>query len=68
MEIEVESIVLAMWDDPEEEIAREVMSRFDISFEQASELVNSAILKELEASADLGPDEAQEWYDFDPDC
>ena len=39
LEREVESIVLAMWGDPEEEVAREVMARFDISYDQAIELV-----------------------------
>lgn len=66
LEQEVESIVLAMWGDPEEEVAREVMNRFDISYEQAIELVIFAIREEVEN--DFQPDEAQEWSDFDPFC
>lgn len=69
LEKEVESIVLAMWGDPEEEVAREVMARFDISYDQAIELVVFSIQEEIREWEDDGqPDEAQEWYDFDPDC
>lgn len=63
-ELEVEGIVLAMWGEPEEEIAREVMSRFDISYDQAIELVIFAVKEEI--SHDV--EEWQEWHDFDPDC
>jgi len=69
LEREVESIVLAMWGDPEEEVAREVMARFDISYDQAIELVVFSIQEEIREWEDDGqPDETQEWYDFDPDC
>ena len=69
LEEEVESIVLAMWGEPEEEVAREAMSRFDISYDQAIELVVWAVQEEISNDADYAePDEAQEWYDFDPDC
>lgn len=64
LEREVESIVLAMWDEPPEEMAREVMTTFDIGYDQAIELVLEAITRE----EDFQPDEAQEWHDFDPDC
>ena len=73
---DVESIVLAMWGEPEEEITREVMARFDITYEHALETVKAAITAELDYDQegdwfyedDGQPDEAQEWYDFDPDC
>jgi hypothetical protein len=69
LEKEVESIVLAMWDEPEEEMAREVMARFDISYDQARELVVFAIQEEICNTENYyEPDEQQEWYDFDPDC
>ena len=65
MNYEINGIILAMWGEPEEEIAREVVSRFDVSFEKAMELVALSIAEELSY---YEPDEAQEWYDFDPDC
>lgn len=64
LEKEVESIVLAMWDEPEEEIAREAMARFDISYDQAIELVIIAVQEEISNE----PTELDEWYSFDPDC
>ena len=45
---DVESIVLAMWGEPEEEITREVMARFDITYEHALETVKAAITAELD--------------------
>lgn len=47
LEHDIESVVLAMWGEPEEEITREAMYRFDISYEQAYELVLQAIAEEV---------------------
>lgn len=59
---DVESLVLAMWGEPEEEVTREVMSRFNIGYEQAYELVLQAIAEELNQD-DMWLDN-EEWNDF----
>ena len=69
LETDVESVVLAMWGEPEEEITREVMARFNIGYEQAYELVLQAITEEVNNEEDYyEPSELDEWLDFDPDC
>ncbi len=68
LEKEVESIVLAMWEDSEEEMALEVVNRFDLTFDLALELVEQAIKDEVFRDNEYEVAEAQEWYDFDPDC
>lgn len=68
LEKEVESIVMATWGTPEDEVARECMARFNISFEQAKELVLFAIQEEVAREEYYEPSEADEWADFDPYC
>jgi hypothetical protein len=65
---EIESVVLAMWGEPEEEITLEVMNRFSISYEHAVETVHACIQAELAFEDDGQPSWEQEWFDFDPDC
>lgn len=68
LESDIESVVLAMWGEPEEEITREAMYRFNISYEQAFELVMQAIAEEVNRDEEYSVSEYQEWADFDPDC
>lgn len=68
LEHDIESVVLAMWGEPEEEITREAMIRFDISYEQAYELVLQAIAEEINRDEEYEPSEYDEWQSFDPDC
>ena len=69
LENDIESVVLAMWGEPEEEITREVMVRFNIGYDQAFELVLQAIAEELNRDEEYyEPSEIDEWLDFDPDC
>ena len=70
MIVDIDSIVLAMWGEPEEEITREVMARFDICYDQAHELVLFAIAEEISRDEEhyAEPTELDEWMDFDPDC
>ena len=68
LEHDTESVVLAMWGEPEEEITREAMIRFDISYEQAYELVLQAIAEEINRDEEYEPSEYDEWQSFDPDC
>lgn len=69
MLVAIDSIVLAMWGEPEEEITREVMARFDICYDQAYELVLFAIAEEISREEEYTePSEYDEWQDFDPDC
>ena len=70
---EVESIVLAFWDEDPEEIVAEVSSRLNISEDYAFDLVQEVFVKEAQRYNEIiddyaEPDEFQEWYDFDPDC
>jgi hypothetical protein len=70
---EVESIVLAFWDEDPEEIVAEVSSRLNISEDYAFDLVQEVFVKEAQQYNEMiddyaEPDEFQEWYDFDPDC
>ena len=60
---EIESVVLAMWGEPEEEITREVMARFNISYNQAFESVHQAIVEEIAFEDDYD----EEWYAFEDD-
>lgn len=57
LEHDIESVVLAMWGEPEEEITREAMYRFDISYEQAYELVLQAIAEEINRDEEYFDDE-----------
>jgi hypothetical protein len=57
LEHDIESVVLAMWGEPEEEITREAMIRFDISYEQAYELVLQAIAEEVTRDEEYFDDE-----------
>jgi hypothetical protein len=76
MLVDIDSIVLAMWDEPHEEITREVMARFDISYDQAYELVLQAIVEEInrdgleeELPISYGEfSDISKELDFDSDC
>lgn len=57
---EVESIVLAMWDEDPEEIALEASSRLAISLDHAFDLVEEVILNEMRADQELEND-FSEW-------
>lgn len=54
---EVVSIVLAMWDTEPEAIAEEVSNRLNISFDFAFEMVEEAIIEEVDL----------ERYDYEDD-
>ena len=48
LEKEIESVVLAMWDEPVEEVVLEVINQFDIDYESALSIVTDIIEKEIE--------------------
>lgn len=70
---EVESIVLAFWDEDPEEIVAEVAARLNISEGYAFDLVQEVFVKEAQSYNDMmeeyaEPSEFDEWESFDPYC
>lgn len=54
---EVVSLVLAMWDEEPDTIAEEAAARFDISYDFAFELVQQAIVEEVQMDKAMYDDE-----------
>jgi hypothetical protein len=64
---EVSHMVLAMWEHEPYEIAEEVVSRFDVSMDYALELVERAIVEEIQTEKAMY--EEDEWLrDWDGDA
>jgi hypothetical protein len=66
---EIVSLVLAMWDDEAEAIADEASARFNISYDYAFELVNDAIVEEVEIEREMLDDDGEEYlFDYEEDA
>lgn len=65
---EVSHMVLAMWEHEPYEIAEEVASRFNISMDYSLELVEKAIVEEIQTEKAMYDDEEEYLYDWDGDA
>ena len=65
---EIVSLVLAMWDDEAEAIADEASARFNISYDYAFELVNDAIVEEVEIEREMLDDGEEYLFDYEEDA
>ena len=65
---EVSHMVLAMWEHEPYEIAEEVASRFNISMDYSLELVEKAIVEEIQTEKAMYEDEEEYLYDWDGDA
>ena len=61
---EVSHMVLAMWEHEPYEIAEEVASRFNISMDYSLELVEKAIVEEIQTEKAMYDDEEEYLYDW----
>ena len=61
---EVESIVMALWEESIEEISLEVVSRLNITQEHASDLVHQVIREEQQLEEELSDGE-EHLFDWD---
>ena len=64
---EVSHMVLAMWEHEPYEIAEEVASRFNISMDYSLELVEKAIVEEIQTEKAMYDDE-EHLFDWDGDA
>ena len=64
---EVSHMVLAMWEHEPYEIAEEVASRFNISMDYSLELVEKAIVEEIQTEKAMYDDE-EYLFDWDGDA
>lgn len=62
---EVVSLVLAMWDEEPDTIADEAAARFDISYDFAFELVEQAIVEEVQMDRAMYEDEEDYLFDYE---
>lgn len=65
---EVVSLVLAMWDEEPYTIAEEAAARFDISYDFAFELVEQAIIEEVQMDKAMYDDGEEYLFDYDGDA
>ena len=65
---EVSHMVLEMWEHEPYEIAEEVASRFNISMDYSLELVEKAIVEEIQTEKAMYDDEEEYLYDWDGDA
>ena len=65
---EVSHMVLAMWEHEPYEIAEEVASRFNISMDYSLELVEKAIVEEIQTEKAMYDDGEEYLYDWDGDA
>ena len=65
---EVSHMVLAMWEHEPYEIAEEVASRFNISMDYSLELVEKAIVEEIQTEKAMYDDGEEYLFDWDGDA
>ena len=65
---EVVSLVLAMWDEEPDTIAEEAAARFDISYDFAFELVEQAIVEEVQMDKAMYDDGEDYLFDWEGDA
>lgn len=65
---EVVSLVLAMWDEEPDTIAEEAAARFDISYDFAFELVQQAIVEEVQMDKAMYDDGEDYLFDWEGDA
>ena len=65
---EVSHMVVAMWENEPYEIAEEVASRYSISMDYALELVEKAIVEEIQTEKAMYDDDEEYLFDWDGDA